>query len=138
MLMERLKTKLNGYNGSIAATISNKGYRGSTFLSGQQGKLTYSANLMVSRVRQTEQKQRCAVLHLMGHVWTIGRGVIPILISRWVNVSLGYELDSMSNIGATFGLTGNTIKKRWSPYDNLLWWKLRNWFHVWQSDDDGE
>lgn len=80
----KAKTKLNGYNGSIAATISNKGYRGSTFLSGQQGKLTYSANLMVSRVRQTEQKQRCAVLHLMGHVWTIGRGVIPILISRWV------------------------------------------------------
>ena len=42
----KAKTKLNGYNGSIAATISNKGYRGSTFLSGQQGKLTYSANLM--------------------------------------------------------------------------------------------
>lgn len=80
----KAKTKLNGYNGSIAATISNKGYRGSTFLSGQQGKLTYSANLMVSRVRQTERKQRCAVLHLMGHVWTIGRGVIRILISRWV------------------------------------------------------
>lgn len=34
----KAKTKLNGYNGSIAATISNKGYRGSTFLSGQQGK----------------------------------------------------------------------------------------------------
>ena len=80
----KAKTKLNGYNGSIAATISNKGYRGSTFLSGQQGKLTYSANLMVSRVRQMEQKQRCAVLHLMDHVWTIGRGVIRILISRWV------------------------------------------------------
>ena len=26
------------------------------------------------------------------------------------NISLGYELDSMSNIGATFGLTGHTMK----------------------------
>ena len=39
----KAKTKLNGYNGSIAATISNKGYRGSTFFSGQQGKLIKSS-----------------------------------------------------------------------------------------------
>ena len=79
----KAKTKLNGYNGSIAATISNKGYRGSTFLSGQQGKLTYSANLMFQKVRQAEQKQRCAVLHLWVTYGLLQR-VIPILILRWV------------------------------------------------------
>ena len=31
------------------------------------------------------------------------------------NISLGYELDSMSNIGATFGLTGHTMKNDGHP-----------------------
>ena len=39
---------LDGYNGTIRATVGNKSKNGSVFLSGQKGKLTYSANVMVN------------------------------------------------------------------------------------------
>ncbi len=111
----KAKTKLNGYNGSIAATISNIGYRGSTFLSGQQGKLTYSANLMVSKGKadgtETEMLRTSSDGSTMSY-WQKGNTNINFTMA---NISLGYELDSMSNIGATFGLTSHTMKNDGHP-----------------------
>ena len=39
------QNNMNGYNGSISGMINNFGWNGSVFVSGQQGKLTYSANV---------------------------------------------------------------------------------------------
>ena len=41
---------MNGYNGSLSAMISNYGWNGSAFVSGQQGKLTYSVNAVHNEV----------------------------------------------------------------------------------------
>ena len=35
---------LNGYNGNVSLAAGNRGYSGSAFVSGQQGKFSYSAN----------------------------------------------------------------------------------------------
>ena len=39
---------MNGYNGTLRASAGNKQLGGSAFISGQQGKLSYSANVMTS------------------------------------------------------------------------------------------
>jgi hypothetical protein len=39
---------LNGYNGTIRATVGTKQLGASAFINGQQGKLSYSANVMTS------------------------------------------------------------------------------------------
>ena len=40
---------MNGYNGTVRASAGNKQLGGSLFLNGQQGKLSYSANVMTIR-----------------------------------------------------------------------------------------
>ena len=62
---------LNGYNGTVRATVGNRQLGGSAFLSGQQGKLSYSANVMVSKndpgttTTEMEQKQDIGFAQLM-------------------------------------------------------------------------
>ena len=55
------KAMMNGYNGSVALTLGNNGSRTTTFFSGQQGKLTYSANVMGAKFKsngtETEMRQ---------------------------------------------------------------------------------
>ena len=47
---------MNGYNGTVRGLASTKGFGGSAYLSGQQGKFSYSANGMYNygRVGDTE------------------------------------------------------------------------------------
>ena len=44
MTMMGVGTNLNGYNGTIRVQAGNRTLGGSAFVSGQQGKLSYSAN----------------------------------------------------------------------------------------------
>lgn len=97
---------MNGYNGNISLTGTNYGWRGSTFLSGQQGKLTYSANLMYDRKQTKDIETTIERTSADGSKMTNstkGKTAIPFMMG---NISLGYELDSMSNIGASLGMTG--------------------------------
>ncbi|WP_456104450.1 TonB-dependent receptor domain-containing protein [Prevotella sp.] len=107
--------KMNGYNGSVALTLSNNGSRTTTFFSGQQGKLTYSANVMGTKFKtngtETEMRRTSSDGSTMSY-WQRGNTNINFTMA---NISLGYELDSMSNIGATFGLTGHTMKNDGHP-----------------------
>ena len=109
------KAKMNGYNGSVALTLSNNGSRTTTFFSGQQGKLTYSANVMGTKFKtngtETEIRRTSSDGSTMSY-WQRGNTNINFTMA---NISLGYELDSMSNIGATFGLTGHTMKNDGHP-----------------------
>ena len=109
------KAKMNGYNGNVAFTLSNKGYRTTTFFSGQQGKLTYSANVMGTKIKsngtETEMRRTSSDGSAMSY-WQKGNTKINFSMA---NISLGYELDSMSNIGATFGLTGYKMKNDGHP-----------------------
>ena len=109
------KAKMNGYNGNVAFTLSNKGYRTTTFFSGQQGKLTYSANVMGTKFKsngtETEIRRTSSDGSAMSY-WQKGNTKINFSMA---NISLGYELDSMSNIGATFGLTDYKMKNDGHP-----------------------
>ena len=109
------KAKMNGYNGSVALTLGNNGSRTTTFFSGQQGKLTYSANVMGAKFKsngtETEMRRTSSDGSAMSY-WQKGNTKINFTMA---NISLGYELDSMSNIGATFGFTGHTMKNDGHP-----------------------
>ena len=109
------KAKMNGYNGSVALTLGNNGSRTTTFFSGQQGKLTYSANVMGAKFKsngtETEIRRTSSDGSRMDY-WQKGNTKINFTMA---NISLGYELDSVSNIGATFGLTGHTMKNDGHP-----------------------
>ena len=62
---------MNGYNGTVRATAGNRQLGGSVFLSGQQGKLSYSANVMTSyntpgnTTTETEQIQDGGISQLL-------------------------------------------------------------------------
>ena len=106
---------MNGYNGSVALSLSNRGSRTTTFFSGQQGRFTYSANVMGTKGKmngtETEIRRTSSDGSTMSY-WQKGNTNINFTMA---NISLGYELDSMSNIGATFGLTGHTMKNDGHP-----------------------
>ena len=57
---------MNGYNGSISGMINNFGWNGSVFVSGQQGKLTYSANVTHNHSQTGKWNLQQNVLLLMG------------------------------------------------------------------------
>ena len=119
IIMNRVNGKsavnMNGYNGNLAISAGNKGWRSSGFLSGQQGKLTYSANIMYSGGKSkgtvTEMSRTASDGSRMDYRQK-GNTHIPFTMG---NLSLGYELDSMSNIGASIGLTSFTMKNDGHP-----------------------
>ncbi len=100
------KMSMNGYNGSIGLRISNREFNQSGFVSGQQGKLTYSANVMNNQMFTqnadiTTDRTSLTDGSLM-HMFQPSRQHMNF---RYANISLGYELDSMSTINATLGLS---------------------------------
>ena len=116
---------LNGYNGSIRASIGNRSMGGGLYVSGQQGKLTYSANANVNYSKPGSTEVEMEQHNGDGIITTQATTKVKIPFTMG-NVSIGYELDSMSNISATLGLTrfnmkneGNTLTQmRGGNYGN--------------------
>ena len=102
--------RMNGYNGNASAMVSNFGWRGSMFVSGQQGKLTYSINAMHNHMETNDAEitnERTSTDGTKMYSFQKSRTKVPF---NMANISLGYELDSMSNIGASIGLMDYSIK----------------------------
>lgn len=112
----------NGYNGNVSLSGGNQTQRVSALISGQQGKLTYSANGMFNyqRMNGTEidfdraQKPKGDTAEGKG-----GDGDSHMAYHQksdmkqpyaMGNISLSYEADSLSTISATAGLT--TFKQK--------------------------
>ena len=99
------KMNKNGYNGNVSLTAAAIGLRLSSFISGQQGKFSYSANIMnnIGRVKgvDTEMERIASDGSRMIYNQT-GSTRMPFTMA---NVSLGYEIDSVSNVSATLGIT---------------------------------
>ena len=99
------KMSKNGYNGNVSLTAAAIGLRLSSFISGQQGKFSYSANIMNNRGRvkgvETEMERIASDGSRMIYNQT-GSTRMPFTMA---NVSLGYEIDSVSNVNATLGIT---------------------------------
>jgi outer membrane receptor protein involved in Fe transport len=101
---------MNGYNGSVRATAGNRQLGGSVFVSGQQGKLSYSANVMTSyntpgntttEMEQIQDSGDSQVMTSENHVKT------PFTMG---NLTLGYQLDEMSMLNATASINTMSIK----------------------------
>ena len=111
---------MNGYNGTVRASVGNKQLGGSVFINGQQGKFSYSANVMTSynkpgnTTTETEQIQSRS---------TSGRsqgenGATQLLTSEndlktpftMGNLTLGYQIDSMSVLNLTAQVNSMNIK----------------------------
>ena len=99
------KMNKNGYNGNVSLTAAAIGLRLSSFIGGQQGKFSYSANIMNNRGRvkgvETEMERIASDGSRMIYNQT-GSTRMPFTMA---NVSLGYEIDSVSNVSATLGIT---------------------------------
>ena len=96
---------LNGYNGNVSLGAGNTSQRISAFISGQQGKLTYSANGMYTHSNMDhtdiDMKRRQSDGSQM-HYQQSSDMKQPFSMG---NISLSYELDSLSNISAQAGIT---------------------------------
>ena len=96
---------LNGYNGNVSLGAGNTSQRISAFISGQQGKLTYSANGMYnhSNMDHTDiDMERRQSDGSQMHYQQSSDMKQPFSMG---NISLSYELDSLSNISAQAGIT---------------------------------
>ena len=101
---------LNGYNGTIRVGVGTKQMSGGAFLSGQQGNLSYSANVMTSynkpgtTTTEMEQMQDNGVEQLMTSTNDVKT---PFTMG---SLTLGYQLDPMSNINVTASLNSMSMK----------------------------
>lgn len=119
---------LNGYNGTIRVGVGTKQMSGGAFLSGQQGKLSYSANVMTSynkpgtTTTEMEQMQDNGVQQLMTSTNDVKT---PFTMG---SLTLGYQLDPMSNINVSASLNSMSMKSTGttttimggSPYGNVF------------------
>ena len=95
----------NGYNGNISAAAGNQTQRISAFISGQQGKLTYSANGMYNHQRMDGTTISFDRFQKDGSTMNYYQNSDMKQPFSMGNISLSYELDSLSSISATTGLT---------------------------------
>jgi len=106
---------MNGYNGSVSAMVNNFGWNGSAFVSGQQGKLTYSANVTHNHSETGKMElttERIASDGSKMHSFQKSKIKVPF---NMANFSLGYEIDSLSNIGASVGLMNYSVRNSGHP-----------------------
>lgn len=105
---------MDGYNGNIRLQAGNKSWGGSAFVSGQQGKLSFSANAMYNYSNPgttttiMEQEQLGAITSKTA-VDASSKSKTPFTMG---NLTLGYDLDDMSSIGLTAGITSFSAKSK--------------------------
>ena len=101
---------MNGYNGTIRATAGIRQLGGSAFISGQQGKLSYSANVMTSYNMPGNTTTEMEQIQNNGTSQTLtseNKVRTPFTMG---NLTLGYQLDSMSMINFTASVNNMSIK----------------------------
>ncbi len=101
---------LNGYNGTIRATVGTKQLGASAFINGQQGKLSYSANVMTSynkpgstttEMEQLQDNGSSQILTSENNVKT------PFTMG---SLTLGYQIDSVSSLNLTAQVNSMNMK----------------------------
>lgn len=95
----------NGYNGNVSIAGGNTAQRASAFISGQQGKLTYSANGMYNYNRMNGTTIDMDRIQADGSTMRYSQRTDMKQPFCMGNISLSYDIDSLSNISATAGLT---------------------------------
>jgi len=103
---------LNGFNGTVRASAGTKQLGGSVFVNGQQGKLSYSANVMTSYNKpgntetEMEQTQDSGARQLMTSTSDLKT---PFTMG---SLTLGYQIDSMSVLNLTAQVNSMSMKNQ--------------------------
>ena len=101
---------LNGYNGTVRASAGTKQLGGSVFINGQQGKFSYSANVMTSynkpgnTTTETEQIQTNGNSQLLTSDNDLKT---PFTMG---SLTMGYQIDSMSVLNLTAQVNSMSMK----------------------------
>ena len=101
---------MNGYNGTIRASAGTKQLSGSVFVSGQQGKLSYSVNAMTSYNKPGDTKTELEQIQDNGvsQMMTSSNDVkTPFTMG---SLSLGYQIDEMSALNLTAQINSMSMK----------------------------
>ena len=103
---------MDGYNGTVRAQAGNKQIGGSAFISGQQGKLSYSVNAMTSynKPGNTETELEQIQDNGVSQIMTSSNEVkTPFTMG---SLSLGYQLDEMSALNLTAQINTMSMKSK--------------------------
>ena len=108
----RAAQSMNGYNGTVRASGGNKSISGGAFISGQQGKLSYSANVMTtySKPGTTDTEMEITQNNPNGTsqlMTSSNKVTIPFTMG---NLTLGYQIDSVSALNVTASINNLNIK----------------------------
>lgn len=103
---------MNGYNGTIRVSGGNKSVSGGAFINGQQGKLSYSANVMTNYAKpgttDTEMEMKQDGTNGTSQLTTSSNEVtIPFTMG---NLTLGYQIDSVSALNVTASVNSLAMK----------------------------
>ena len=101
---------MNGYNGTVRASAGTKQLGGSAFVSGQQGKLSYSVNAMTSYNKPGDTKTELEQIQDNGvsQMMTSSNDVkTPFTMG---SLSLGYQIDEMSALNLTAQVNSMSMK----------------------------
>ena len=101
---------MNGYNGTVRASAGTKQLGGSAFVSGQQGKFSYSVNAMTSYNKPGDTKTELEQIQDNGvsQMMTSSNDVkTPFTMG---SLSLGYQIDEMSALNLTAQVNSMSMK----------------------------
>ena len=110
---------MNGINGTVRASAGTKQLGGSAFVSGQQGKLSFSANVMTSynkpgntttEMEQLQDNGNSQILTSENDVKT------PFTMG---SLTLGYQLDPMSSLNLTASINTMNMKSNGTTYTTM-------------------
>lgn len=105
---------MDGIMGTVSAGVGIKNAMAAAFLSGQTGKFSFNTNVFYSQSFpmetevMTEQKSNAGIISSISNSKTR----VPFTMA---NVSMGYEINPMSSLSATFGMTDYTMKNHGQP-----------------------
>ena len=100
---------LNGYTGTLRASAGNRSLGAGAFVSGQQGKFSFSANVMENYSKPGATEVEMEQQNGDGSILTNASTKVKLPFTMG-NVSLGYDLDPMSSLNLTLSLTSMNMK----------------------------
>lgn len=106
------QASLNGYNATVRANVGTRGYGGGAFASGQQGKFSFSGNLMYSynhpgTSEVTMEREQFGTTTSLMTMNSSAETKLPFVLG---SLNMGYELDSMSSMNMMLSLTNMNLK----------------------------
>ena len=128
---------VNGYNGTVRVQAGNRQLGGSAFVSGQQGKLSYSTNVMYGKqtpgtTTTTMEREQMGAMSSTMTSETSSKMKTPFTMG---NLTLGYDIDAKSSLGLTAGLTSFSVKSDGHTQTTMGGGLYGNGFSYGNSDD---